>query len=152
MVTDKATIPMPTSYTDLVIEKSNLLLRANMHEAQQEFDEAAELFAKSAMLEAELAVTAYEYNQPDIALVHLISEISCWAAAGDTYRAVSQGQRMLASPTLTTAQRIHLNELVEKLNLRRRSWMASWDAQIAPIDGGPSEPASMGAMSPTNRY
>lgn len=122
---------LPSSYTELVIKKSNLLLRANMHEAQQQFDEAAELFAKSARVEAELAEAAEQHNQINVALVHQISEMSCWAAAGDTYRALSRGQQMLAVPTLTPAQRVHITEFIEQLNQRRRAWMKSWGVESA---------------------
>lgn len=117
---------LPPTYTDLVIEKSNLLLRANMFEAQRQFDEAAELFAKSAALEAQLAATAQQYGQPDMALIHLISEMSCWAAAGDTYHAFIQGKKVLTFPTLTSAQKTHITDFIERLNQRRHSWMASW--------------------------
>jgi len=122
---------MPSSYTELVIEKSNLLLRANMHEAQQQFDEAADLFAKSALIEAKLAATAQKNQQQETALIHLISEMSCWAAAGDTYRALSRGQQVLAISALTSAQRTHVNDFIEQLNQRRRAWMATWGDQAA---------------------
>ena len=90
--------PLPSSYTVAVIEKSNLLLRANLLEAQQQFDEAAEMFASAARLEAQLAAMAQEYGQAATALVHLVSEMSCWAAAGDTYRALSRGQHLRSAP------------------------------------------------------
>ena len=122
---------LPTSYKAAVIEKSNLLLRANLLEAQQQFDEAAELFAKAARAEAQLAETAQEYGQPDTALVHLVSEMSCWAAAGDTYRALSRGQQLLTLPTLTPAQRAHINDFVQQLMERRRTWMRSWNYAVA---------------------
>ncbi len=121
---------LPSSYTDRVIEKSNLLLRANLYEAQQQFDEAAELFAQSARIEANLAATAQRYGQADTALVHLLSEMSCWAAAGDTYRALVQGKRMLTIPTLTPAQRSHISDFVEQLNQRRHAWMESWNYHV----------------------
>ena len=120
---------LPSSYTELVIEKSNLLLRANMYEAQQQFDEAAELFARSAELEAKLAATAGTHNQSETALIHLISEMSCWAAAGDTYRALTRGQQLLTMASLTSAQRTHVSDFIEQLNQRRRSWMESWGYQ-----------------------
>lgn len=122
---------LPAPYTDLVIEKSNLLLRANLLEGQQQFDEAAELFAKAAAIEAKLAATAQQYGQRDIALIHQISEMSCWAAAGDTYRALTQGQQVLALPSLTAAQHSHVNDFLKQLNQRRRTWMASWGYPVA---------------------
>jgi len=123
---DMTSTQLPPIYTNLVIEKSNLLLRANMFEAQRQFDEAAELFAMSADIEAQLAATAQQYGQLDMALIHLISEMSCWAAAGDTYHALTQGKKVLAFPTLTSAQRNHITGFMERLNQRRHSWMASW--------------------------
>lgn len=131
MATDNLQTQMPSSYTDLVVEKSNFLLRANMHEAQQQFEEAAELFAKSAKIEAELAATALKNQQPETALIHLISEMSCWAAAGDTYRALSRGRDVLAMKSLTPDQRTHINDFMEQLNQRRRVWMASWGYQTS---------------------
>lgn len=118
-------------YPASVIEKSNLVLRANLLEAQQQFDEAAELFAKAARMEAQLAETAQEYGQLDTALVHLVSEMSCWAAAGDTYRALSRGQQLLTLPTLTLAQRAHIGDFVQQLTERRRTWMQSWNYAVA---------------------
>lgn len=131
MITKGALPSLPDAYTASVIEKSNLLLRANLLEAQQQFDEAAELFANAARLEAQLAVTAQEHGQPATALVHLVSEMSCWAAAGDTYRALSRGQQLLVLPTLTPAQRTHISNFVQRLTDRRRTWMQSWNYAVA---------------------
>lgn len=122
---------LPSSYTASVIEKSNLLLRANLLEAQQQFDEAAELFAKAARIEAQLAATAQQHGQPDAALVHLVSEMSCWAAAGDTYRALSRGQQLLTLSPLTPAQHTHINDFVQQIIERRRTWMQSWSYAVA---------------------
>ena len=124
---------LPSVYTDLVVEKSNSLLRANMLEAQQQFTEAAELFAASATIEAELATIAQSHGQSDIALIHLISEMSCWAAAGDTYRALSQGQKILLVPGLTAGQKAHVEHFLQQLKQRRQMWMASWSYQAAAI-------------------
>lgn len=123
--------PLPASYTELVIEKSNLLLRANLLETQQQFDEAADLFARAARIEAQLAATAQQYKQTDVTIVHLVSEMSCWAAAGDTYRALSRGQQLLSSPNLTPAQRTHISEFLQRVVDRRRSWMQSWGSPVA---------------------
>ncbi|MEZ4866536.1 MAG: hypothetical protein R3C14_34775 [Caldilineaceae bacterium] len=46
MTVDRKLTELPAPYTDLVIEKSNLLLRANMVETQQQFDEAANYLPK----------------------------------------------------------------------------------------------------------
>ena len=123
--------PLPSSYTVAVIEKSNLLLRANLLEAQQQFDEAAEMFASAARLEAQLAAMAQEYGQAATALVHLVSEMSCWAAAGDTYRALSRGQQLLFLSTLTPPQRTHISDFVQQITDRRRAWMQSWSYAVA---------------------
>lgn len=131
MTIERALPSLPDSYTLSVIEKSNLLLRANLLEAQQQFDEAAELFASAARLEAQLAATAQEYGQLGTALVHLVSEMSCWAAAGDTYRALSRGQQLLALSTLTPTQRTHISTFIQRLTDRRRTWMQSWSYAVA---------------------
>lgn len=131
MTTKDAVPSLPASYTTSVIEKSNLLLRANLLEAQQQFDEAAELFANAARLEAQLAATAQAHGEPATALVHLVSEMSCWAAAGDTYRALSRGQQLLVLPTVTPAQRTHISNFIQRLTDRRRTWMQSWNYAIA---------------------
>lgn len=131
MTANTALPPLPASYTAAVIEKSNLLLRANLLEGQQQFDDAAELFAKVARLEAQLAVIAQEHGQRDTALVHMVSEMSCWAAAGDTYRALARGQQLLALPTLTPAQRTHISDFVQQVTDRRRSWMQTWHYAVA---------------------
>ena len=123
--------PLPSSYTVAVIEKSNLSLRANLLEAQQQFDEAAEMFASAARLEAQLAAMAQEYGQAATALVHLVSEMSCWAAAGDTYRALSRGQQLLFLSTLTPPQRTHISDFVQQITDRRRAWMQSWSYAVA---------------------
>ena len=80
-----------------------------MLEAQSLFDQAAELFAKSANIEAQLT------------------------AAGDTYHALSRGQQMLALPTLTAAQRTHIREFVDQVNQRRHAWMSSWRSPVPAI-------------------
>lgn len=129
-----STLPtLPPSYTAALTEKSNMLLRANLLEAQQQYDEAAELFAKVARIEAQLATTAQQSGQADIALVHLVSEMSCWAAAGDTYRALLSGRQLLMSSTLTAEQRAHISKFVERVADRRRSWMQSWDYAVAAM-------------------
>ena len=133
MKTEMILTQLPLFYTNLVIEKSNLLLRANMLEAQSLFDQAAELFAKSANIEAQLTAAAQQDGRLDAALIHLVSEMSCWAAAGDTYHALSRGQQMLALPTLTAAQRTHIREFVDQVNQRRHAWMSSWRSPVPAI-------------------
>ena len=97
----------------------------------EQFEEAAELFATAARIEAQLAATAQQHGQTDTALVHLVSEMSCWAAAGDTYRALSRGQQLLALSTLTPAQRTHISDFVQQVTERRRTWMQSWNYAVA---------------------
>jgi tetratricopeptide (TPR) repeat protein len=131
MSVNSALPPLPASYTATVVEKSNLLLRANLLEAQQQFDDAAELFAKAARIEAQLATIAQQYGQVDTAIVHFVSEMSCWAAAGDTYRALARGQELLALATLAPAQRTHIADFVQQVAARRRTWMQSWGYAVA---------------------
>lgn len=132
MTTNSTPNKFPATYTVQVKEKSNLLLRANLLDAQKNFDEAAELFARVAQMESKLAEIARQHGEPQIALVHLVSEMSCWAAAGDTYRALALGQQILASTSLSPSQQSHVRSFVTQLNDRRRVWMESWH-DMAPV-------------------
>ena len=109
--------------------KSNLILEANLLKAQECYQDAADRFAEAAQIEEQLGDTLLQKGWLDKYFVHRFSALSCWAQAGDVYRAIVLGEELLARPDLPAPLRRRIGEYVRLLRARRVRWFA----EFAPV-------------------
>jgi hypothetical protein len=106
-------------------EKSNLLLKAQMAEAESKEDEATQFFAEAAQLEEQLAAECDKEANNEKAHAHRFSAASCWAQAGDFYRALLLYEEILKETTVTPLLREHIAAYAQSLRVRRNFlWQA----------------------------
>ncbi len=113
--------------------KSDLILEANLLKAQGDFEAAAQRFAEAAEIEERLATDLTGMGFQDKAFIHRFSAVSCWAQAGDLYRAVTLGEQMLQDNNLTTAQSSRLEKYLEVLHGRIVQWMSQWSVESVAV-------------------
>lgn len=107
-------------------EKTRLVLEANRLRLQQQFRTAADHFAQAARYEQQLADWADMEQLRDLSYLHRFSAVSCWAQAGDPYRALLLIQQMLTIMTLNQKQYEQLQAFRTKLEGRMIEWMGQW--------------------------
>jgi tetratricopeptide (TPR) repeat protein len=100
-------------------EKSNLLLKAQLAEAEGKEDEASQFFAEAAQLEEQLAAECEKEVNNEKAHAHCFSAASCWAQAGDFYRALRLCEQLLKETTVTPRLREQISSYAQSLRLRR---------------------------------
>lgn len=113
--------------------KSSLILEANLLKAQGNFEAAAQRFAEAAEIEESLAAELMGKGLQDKAFIHQLSAVSCWAQAGDLYRAITLGEQMLQNNNLTTAQSSRLEKYLEVLHGRIVQWMSQWSMESVAV-------------------
>lgn len=113
-------------FEQLEIEKSNALLRANMWLAHGNFEKASHLFAQVAEDEETLMSICVNQNLQRKAAVHGMSAMSCWAQAGNVYRALQIGNDLLSWEWLTHAHRQQIQAYFDVLQTRRTQWIKNW--------------------------
>src|SRR5690242_16051669 len=116
------------------IRNSELLLAAQMLRAQGQCEEAATKLAEAAAIEEQLSERCASAGLPEKSRVHQFSAASCWAQAGNFYRAVSLCDDLLAQPDLPVRLREHVRNYVEKLRERRAQWYADLELTSAGAD------------------
>jgi hypothetical protein len=102
--------------------KSNLILEANLLKAQARHQEAADRFAQAAEIEEQLCKALLRKGLWDKYFVHRFSALSCWAQAGDVYRAIMLGDELLARADLPEPLRQRIEEYARLLQARRVRW------------------------------
>lgn len=111
-------------YESKLAHKSRLLLEARMLlEIQPE--EAAAKFAEAAGIEEWLDEKCRNNGLHELSLVHAFSAASCWAWAGDLYRAIMLCENLLKRTDLTDCLRQRISDYVDTLRKRRAEWLAS---------------------------
>ena len=118
--------PLPSHLQLVAREKARLILEANRLKLEQDFKAAADHFAQAARYEQQLANWADSEHLVDLGYLHRFSAISCWAQAGDPYRALTLTQQMLATIRLTPQQRKQLQTFRTTLEERMIHWMGQW--------------------------
>lgn len=107
MMTTKTGIPSgepPQQLKSLKRDKSQLLFEARLLDEQGQYEAAADKFVRAAELDRQYAVWAESENLLDLALIHRISELSCWGQAGYPHRAIQLIDSLLASSRLDEHQ------------------------------------------------
>ncbi len=109
--------------------KSNLILEANLLKAQERYQDAVDRFAEAAQIEERLSKILLQKGLLDKYFIHRFSALSCWAQAGDVYRATVLGEELLARADLPDPLRRRIEEYVRLLQARRVRWFA----EFAPV-------------------
>jgi hypothetical protein len=99
--------------------KSNLILEGRLLEAQKQLDEAAQKFAQAAEQEERLGEHCATLGLNDRASMHLFSAASCWARAGNFYRAIALCDDILRRRRLPDALRRQIEDYAQILRGRR---------------------------------
>jgi len=108
------------------VRKSNLILEANLLKAQHRYQDAADRFAEAAQVEERLSEELLQRGLLDKYFIHRFSALSCWAQAGDVYRAIVLGQELLTHPDLPDPLRQSIEDYVRLLRARRVRWFAEF--------------------------
>lgn len=106
------------------VQKSNLLLQAQLLRSQGQTDSAADLFAQAAQIEERLARARLQLGQREQAFAHQFSALSCWAQAGNWHLAITLGEQLLAEPDLGASLRAQVQDYTQLLRKRRAEWSA----------------------------
>jgi hypothetical protein len=111
--------------------KSNLLLDIQFLRAQQkDVDEIAAKFAQAATIEEHLSEVCLQKGLRENFFVHRWSAASCWAGAGNFYRALELCDELLAQPDLTDRLHQRIQQYASIIRTRR----ARLDAEIAETE------------------
>ena len=112
-------------------EKSNWILEGRLLRAQQRPDEAAARFAQAAEAEEALGKECDAKGLGEKALLHHFSAASCWALAGNFYRAIVLCDALLSRPDLSERWRRDIQGYADALRLRRAQWYAEPPAVLS---------------------
>ena len=110
--------------------KSALILEARLLRKQLDEEAAADKLAEAARIEERLADACAAKGLVEKSLLHRFSAVSCWAQAGNFYRAIALGREVLLQPGLPERLRTRVEEYVQTLRQRR----ARWYQALAPAD------------------
>lgn len=108
------------------LQKSNLILEANLLQHQGEYEAAADKFTLSAEIEEQLANQLLTLGKQDKAFIHQFSALSYWGQAGDLHRALRFGYQLLQLNGLSTIQRKQVADYLDTLRNRLGQWMQQW--------------------------
>ena len=115
--------------------KSQLMLQAQMSQAQQKPEDAADKFAEAAVIEERLRDLCVAQGLTEKALVHGFSAASCWAQAGNFHHAIVLCHELLAQAALSARLRQRIYGYVKTLCARRAQWYKELVLQDADQDG-----------------
>src|SRR5690348_14560700 len=102
--------------------KSDLILEARLLREQQQDEAAAEKFAHAAELEEQLSDICEAKGLVEKSLIHRFSAASCWAHAGNFYRAITLCDDLLGRPDLPDRLRRRIHDYADTLRARRAQW------------------------------
>ncbi|HTU91587.1 MAG TPA: hypothetical protein VMF69_16005 [Gemmataceae bacterium] len=105
------------------VRKSNWILEGRLLEARQQWDEAAQKFAQAAEQEERLGNHCTTLGLSDRASLHCFSAASCWARAGNFYRAIALCDDLLRRADLTEPLRQRIEDYADALRGRRAQWL-----------------------------
>ncbi len=115
--------------------KSDLILEARLLREQQQDEAAAEKFAHAAEIEERLADLCEAKGLLDKSFLHRFSAASCWAQAGNFYRAITLCDDLLSRPGLPDRLRRRIHGYADTLRARRAQWYAGLVLETAGSEG-----------------
>jgi len=114
------------------VRKSNLILEGRLLEARQQWDEAAQKFAEAAEQEERLGNHCAMLSLRDRASLHFYSAASCWARAGNFYRAIALCDDLLGRSDVSESLRQRIQDYAHALRSRRAQWLTGVPQLAAP--------------------
>lgn len=101
---------------------SGLIIEGYLLEQQERYEEAAEKYAQAAKLEEKLCTELSKKGLMDKYYSHLFSAASCWAQAGNIYRAIWVTNQLLQDSNIPGPLRKRIEEYQQMLRNRRKRW------------------------------
>lgn len=120
------------AFTADEVRKSNLILEGRLLEARQQWDEAAQKFAQAAEQEERLGNHCATLGLSDRASLHLYSAVSCWARAGNFYRAIVLCDDLLRRADVSEPLRQRIQDYADTLRSRRVQCLSGLPLLAAP--------------------
>jgi hypothetical protein len=114
--------------------KSALIMEARLLREQQD-EAAASRFAEAAAIEEQLSELCEAHGLVEKANVHRFSAASCWAQAGNFYRAVVLCDDLLARTDLSARLWQRVSDYAQILRQRRAEWYAGLALEAAAGEG-----------------
>lgn len=114
------------------VRKSNLILEGRMLEARQQWDEASQKFAQAAEQEERLGNHCAAGGLGERAPLHLFSAASCWARAGNFYRAIALCDDLLRRSDVSESLRQRIQDYAQTLRGRRAQWLSGLPQLAVP--------------------
>ncbi len=114
------------------VRKSNLILEGRLLEARQQWDEAAQKFAQAAEQEERLGNHCVSLGLSERASLHLFSAASCWARAGNFFRAIALCDDLLRRHDVQEPLRQRIEGYAHALRSRRAQWLTGLPLLAAP--------------------
>lgn len=115
--------------------KSELILEARLLRERQQDEAAAEKFARAAEIEERLGDLCEAKGLVKKSLVHRFSAASCWAQAGNFYRAIMLCDDLLGRSDLPDRLRRRIHEYADTLRARRSQWYTGLMAEAVGSEG-----------------
>jgi hypothetical protein len=115
--------------------KSDLILEARLLRERQQDEAAAEKFAQAAKIEERLSDICDAKGLLEKSHVHRFSAASCWAQAGNFYRAITLCDDLLGRPDLPDRLRRRVQNYADTLRARRAQWYAGLVLETAGSEG-----------------
>ena len=126
---------LDTAFEAEEVGKSDLMLEAWLLREQQQDEAAAEKFAQAAEIEERLADICEAKGLVEKSLLHRFSAASCWAQAGNFYRAITLCDDLLRCPGLPDRLRRRVHDYAGTLRARRAQWYAGLVLETAGSEG-----------------
>lgn len=114
------------------VRKSNSILEGRLLEARQQWDEAAQKFAQAAEQEERLGNHCTKSGLSERASLHYFSAASCWARAGNFYRAIALCNDLLRRSDMAEPLRQRIEGYADTLRGRRAEWLTGLPQLAAP--------------------
>jgi hypothetical protein len=115
--------------------KSKLILEARLSREHQQDEDAADRFAQAAEIEERLSDLCEGKGLVEKALVHRFSAASCWAQAGNFYRAIMLCDDLLVRADLPDRLRERIRNYAQSLRERRSQWYEGLVFAAASVEG-----------------
>jgi hypothetical protein len=115
--------------------KSRLIMEARLLRDQLQDEAASAKFALAAAIEEQLSERCEAEGLLEKSYVHRFSAASCWAQAGNFYRAIDLCRELLAREEIPARLRQRVQEYSDALRARRAQWYAETLAAGAAVEG-----------------
>lgn len=126
---------LDTSFEADESRKSDLIVEAQLLRERGQHEAAVDKFAEAAEIEERLSDQCEAKGLREKSLVHRFSAASCWAQAGNFYRAIALCDELLARRDLPDRLRRRIQDYAQTLRARRDQWSAGVVLEAATSEG-----------------